>query len=156
MDASELVENNVCAKDIRDKLLKALNLGPGEFATALGINYQRIYDLGSGRVKKFNPGMVNLICRVFPQVNPTFLYSGTGPVLINSDKSGGMAETSELISMSKKLIELMEQLNRKDTLLREREETLKLKEAELSKREKDIIKKEEQLRKRTESIAADE
>lgn len=50
-DESEKVENNVDAKSIRDKLLKALHLGPGEFATAIGIHYQRIYDIGSGRTK---------------------------------------------------------------------------------------------------------
>lgn len=55
MNESEKVENNVDAKTIRDRLLKALHLGPGELATALGINYQRIYDLGSGRTKSSIP-----------------------------------------------------------------------------------------------------
>lgn len=138
MHESEKVENVVCARDIRNKLLEALHLGPGEFATALGINYQRIYDLGSGRVKKFNPGMVKLICTKFPQVNPTFLFSGKGDVLLEDPNAKALdaSTTSDLISMSKRLISLMEQLNEKDAKLREREDAIQRKEEELDAREK--------------------
>lgn len=64
MTDEEKVANCVDAKQIREELLEALHMTAGEFATALGINYQRIYDLGSGRTKKFNPGMVRLITRL--------------------------------------------------------------------------------------------
>jgi hypothetical protein len=148
----EKVENVVCAKDIRARLLKALNLGPGELATALGINYQRIYDLGSGRTKKFNPGMVNMICQKFPQVNPTFLYSGEGDVLLptaNNQPSQVVADSgaSEIIGMSKKLIELMEQLSAKDAHLREREIELDQRAADLDERERALKIREMQLEK---------
>lgn len=147
MQDIEKVENVVNAKEIRDQLLKALNLGPGELATALGINYQRIYDLGSGRTKKFNPGMVNLITSKFPQVNPTFLYTGKGDVLFPdySAQPIGSKETGELISMSRKLIELMEQLNIKDAHLRERESVLDRRAAELDRREAEVAKREKSL-----------
>ncbi len=150
MQESEKVENVVCAREIRDKLLKALNLGPGEFATALGINYQRIYDLGSGRTKKFNPGMVNLITGRFPQVNPTFLYSGKGEVLLDNEPAQtgtSSKDASDIISMSKKLIELMEQLNLKDLHLRERESKLDEREAALDERERSIERREKNLDK---------
>lgn len=143
MHESEKVENILCAREIRDKLLEALNLGPGEFATALGINYQRIYDLGSGRTKKFNPGIVNIITTRFPQVNPTFLYTGKGPVLFEQPSAKSPTQdASEIISMSKKLIELMEQLNIKDTHLREREMELNRREEELDRREQELRNKE--------------
>lgn len=147
MEEFEKVENCVNAREIRDKLLKALRLGPGEFATALGINYQRIYDLGSGRTKKFNPGMVNLICRKFPNVNPTFLYSGEGEVLLTPDAPAlpSTAEASEIIAMSRKLIELMEQLNLKDRHLREREIRLEQRKQTLDEREQRIRKREKEL-----------
>lgn len=145
MQEYEKVENVVCAREIRDKLLKALNLGPGEFATALGINYQRIYDLGSGRTKKFNPGIVKLITSRFPQVNPTFLYSGMGEVLLVNEQSQRPLpsnDASEIISMSKKLIELMEQLNLKDLHLREREAELNARADALDAREKQLNERE--------------
>lgn len=145
MQEYEKVENVVCAREIRDKLLKALNLGPGEFATALGINYQRIYDLGSGRTKKFNPGIVKLITSRFPQVNPTFLYSGMGEVLLVNEQSQRPMpsnDASEIISMSKKLIELMEQLNLKDLHLREREAELNVRADVLDAREKQLNERE--------------
>lgn len=145
MQEYEKVENVVCAREIRDKLLKALNLGPGEFATALGINYQRIYDLGSGRTKKFNPGIVKLITSRFPQVNPTFLYSGMGEVLLVNEQSQRPMpsnDASEIISMSKKLIELMEQLNLKDLHLREREAELNARADALDAREKQLNERE--------------
>lgn len=148
MQDIEKVENVVNAKEIRDQLLKALNLGPGELATALGINYQRIYDLGSGRTKKFNPGMVNLITSKFPQVNPTFLYSGKGEVLLpgyGNTSTGGSVETAEIMSMSRKLIELMEQLNIKDAHLREREQQLDRRAEELDRREAEVTKREKSL-----------
>lgn len=147
MKESEKVENNVNAKEIRDRLLKELKLGPGEFATALGINYQRIYDIGSGRTKKFNPGMVNLICSKFPQVNPYFLYTGNGNVFLEDDSNGlsSAKEQIEIINMSKKLIELMEQLNQKDIHLREREQKLNARAAELDEREQELRKREIQL-----------
>lgn len=104
MNESEKVENNVNAKEIRDKLLKALHLGPGELATALGVNYQRVYDLGSGRTKKFNPGMVNLIVSKFPQVNATFLYTGKGePLKVGASVAASPSDVSEIISMSRQL-----------------------------------------------------
>lgn len=148
MQEIEKVENVLCAKEIRDTLLKALQLGPGEFATALGINYQRIYDLGSGRTKKFNPGIVNLICKKFPQVNPTYLYTGKGQVLfedVPQRVSSNSSDTSDIILMSKKLIALMEQLNEKDAILRERETLLNKREAELHIREQQILAREKDL-----------
>lgn len=146
MQEIEKVENVLCAKEIRDSLLKALHLGPGEFATALGINYQRIYDLGSGRTKKFNPGIVNLICKKFPQVNPTYLYSGKGPILLETaTTNSSVSDTADIIAMSKKLIELMEQINAKDSSLREREFELAKREFELTKREQLIREREKSL-----------
>lgn len=146
MNEIEKAENVVCAREIRDKLLKALNLGPGELATALDINYQRIYDLGSGRTKKFNPGIVKLICSKFPQVNPTFLFSGKGEVFLDTPQPAHVpGDPAEIISMSKKLIELMEQLNKKDTHLREREERLDERTRMIEEREKLILKREIEL-----------
>ena len=47
---------------IIQEVLAAVGLTAPKFADALGINYQRIFDLMRGRTKKFNPGIVNLSC----------------------------------------------------------------------------------------------
>lgn len=147
----EKVGNCVDAKAIREKMLEALHLTAGEFATALGINYQRIYDLGTGRTKKFNPGMVRLITKTFPQVNPHFLYTGEGPVLLanSGGQQGGIgtAELTEIISMSKRLLQLMERLDSKDSDLRARENDLIAREANISKREQAVNERELELLK---------
>lgn len=152
MTDEEKVANCVDAKLIREQLLEALHLTAGEFATALGINYQRIYDLGSGRTKKFNPGMVRLITKTFPQVNPHFLYTGNGPVLIGSGGGGqsglGASELSEMMSMSKRLLQLMERLDAKDSALRDRENDIIAREAAVSQREREVNQRELALQKR--------
>ncbi|WP_303034982.1 hypothetical protein [uncultured Duncaniella sp.] len=157
MTDEEKVANCVDAKQIREELLEALHMTAGEFATALGINYQRIYDLGSGRTKKFNPGMVRLITKTFPQVNPHFLYTGNGPVLTSNgggQQNGlGVAELSEIMSMSKRLLQLMERLDAKDSDLRERENNLIARESAVSEREQAINERELALSKRELSLS---
>ncbi len=153
MKEEEKVANCVDAISIREQLLEALHMTAGELATALGINYQRIYDLGTGRTKKFNPGMVRLITKTFPQVNPHYLYTGNGPVLLpnggNNQGAGiGTPELSEIISMSKRLLQLMERLDAKDSDLRERENKLIARETEVSERERVANERELELRKR--------
>lgn len=151
MTDEEKVANCVDAKQIREQLLESLHLTAGEFATALGINYQRIYDLGTGRTKKFNPGMVRLITKVYPQVNPHFLYTGNGPVLLpNGGTQQGMggAELTEIMSMSKRLLQLMERLDEKDSALRTRESDLIARESALNQREQAVNEKELSVLKR--------
>jgi hypothetical protein len=143
MREEELAANCVDAKAILTKLLAELDLSQSELATALSINYQRIYDLGSGRTKKFNPGMVRLITKVFPNVNPNFLYTGNGDVLLANDNSvPNSSGWAELLSMSKRLLQMMERLDLRDTELRERERKLAEREARISEREHDMYIKE--------------
>ncbi len=153
MKESEKVENNVDAKTIRDRLLKALHLGPGELATALGINYQRIYDLGSGRTKKFNPGMVNMIVAKFPQVNATFLYTGKGEPLKEGATIPSTSEVSELISMSRQLIDMMERLTARSETLDQRALRLEIKERELNDRERHLNERERALSERAAELS---
>lgn len=154
MNESEKVENNVDAKAIRDKLLKALHLGPGELATALGINYQRIYDLGSGRTKKFNPGMVNMIVSKFPQVNPTFLYTGKGePLKPETASLANTSDVSEIITMSRQLIDMMERLTSRSEQIDQRTLRLEVRERELNDRERDLIAREKALAEQLAKLA---
>ena len=146
MREEELAANCVDAKAILTKLLGELDLSQAELATALGINYQRIYDLGCGRTKKFNPGMVRLITKVFPKVNPNFLYSGIGDVLMpNETVSVSSVELTEMMSMSRRLLQLMERLDQRDAELRERDAELRERERLIADREAKINEREHNL-----------
>lgn len=154
MKESEKVGNVIDAKAIRDRLLKALHLGPGELATALGINYQRIYDLGSGRTKKFNPGMVNMIVSKFPQVNATFLYTGKGePLKSDAGQLASQSDVSEIITMSRQLIDMMEKLTARSELLDQRTLRLEIRERELNDRERHLLELEKHLASLQENLS---
>ncbi len=144
MTEEEKVRNCVDARLIREKLLEALHLTAGELAKATGIGYQRIYDLGSGRTQKFNPGVVRAITKAFPRVNPHFLYSGDGPVLLPESEEDSAESTSslkrigEMLQMQNRLMLMMEKIAAKQAELIERELRLMQRERELLKREAEL------------------
>lgn len=151
MKENEKAENNVDAKVIITEVLNAVGMNAPTFAGKIGINYQRIFDLQRGRTKKFNPGVVNLICKAFPQINKTYLYTGEGPVLLPTDE-GPKTETVDMngmISMSQQVIDLFQQtvtrvqeLQDKAAELAEKERKLWEKEIELVRREAEVEKRE--------------
>ena len=151
MRENEKAENNVDAKVIIAEVLSAVGLNAPSFASKIGINYQRIFDLQRGRTKKFNPGVVNLICKAFPQINKNYLYTGEGPVLLPAEEKPKTAEVdmNGMISMSQQVIDLFQQtVNRVQELqdkaaeLAEKERKLWQKEIELVKREAEVEKRE--------------
>lgn len=156
MEKSEYAENNVNARDIIANVLKALGMNAPSFAKATGINYQRIFDLQRGRTKKFNPGVVNMICNAFPQVNKNYLYTGDGEVLTTSVPadliSNPTSQSQEASAVMSKAMTLMQQVLDKDkaldakaSALAKRELDLAHKELELAQREANIIRKEAEL-----------
>lgn len=126
MKDEEKADRNVDARIIIDEVLKTVGMTPPKFAEAIGINYQRVFDLQRGRTKKFNPGVVNKICTRFPQISKTYLYTGEGDVTVDvasipASASGiDSASMAEFMSMSHKLLQLMEQLQAKDSMLSDR------------------------------------
>ena len=142
------------------EVLAAVGMTAPKFADALGINYQRIFDLMRGRTKKFNPGIVSLICEKFPEVNKTFLFTGEGNVL-NTPKEevvevveetpthettvvpdGGIADISGLLH---KVVDMLDQVNERAARLTEFERELNEREATLNARELDLDQREEEL-----------
>lgn len=82
MKESEKADKNVNAREIIANVLKELGMNAPSFATATGIAYQRIFDLQRGRTKKFNPGVVNMICEAFPpSTRPTSILVRVGYVI---------------------------------------------------------------------------
>lgn len=148
MKESEKADKNVNAREIIANVLKELDMNAPSFSTATGISYQRIFDLQRGRTKKFNPGVVNMICDAFPAINKSYLYTGEGPVMVNGkpqelDSSiGAGASHSEIANMLNKVLDLSKQVSDKEKAIEEKtrellekERELLIKEVELSKRE---------------------
>ena len=152
MKESEKVEKNVNAREIIANVLKELGMNAPSFATATGIAYQRIFDLQRGRTKKFNPGVVNMICNAFPSINKAYLYTGEGTVFLSdnpyeADSLLGAKATSpeEMTKMLNKVLDLSKQISDKDKVLDDKMQKLLVKERELMDREIELAKKEIEL-----------
>lgn len=144
---NEKAEKNVDARAIINAVLAHAGMRAPSFAKAIGINYQRIFDLQNGRTKKFNPGVVNLICARFPEINKTYLYTGEGE-LVNSDYqeiltpgSGPSTQLSELIKMQQKLMNMLQSITDRESQLMERLLDVQERERLLNEREIALDKK---------------
>ena len=147
MKESEKVEKNVNAREIIANVLKELGMNAPSFATATGIAYQRIFDLQRGRTKKFNPGVVNMICQAFPSINKTYLYTGEGSVMssnkpldLDNTVGANIASQDEIAKMLNKVLDLSKQVSDKD--VEEKMQKLLVKERELMDKEIELAKRE--------------
>lgn len=155
MKESEKAEKNVNAREIIANVLAELGMNAPSFSTATGISYQRIFDLQRGRTKKFNPGVVNMICAAFPTINKTYLYTGEGPVF-TTDKpheldnaiGGNVASSDEIAKMLNKVLDLSKQVTDKDKAVEEKMQKLLDKERELMAKEIELAKREIELEHR--------
>lgn len=142
-------------RNIIKNVLEAVGMTAPKFAEALGINYQRVFDLQRGRTKKFNPNIAALICEKFPQINKSYLFTGEGSVLVNVAETvpveqvpaepaadGGLADISALLH---RLADMMDQVNERSARLTEFERQLNEREAALNARELDIEQREDDL-----------
>lgn len=172
MKESERADRNVDARAIIEAVLNHVGMRAPSFAKAIGINYQRIFDLQSGRTKKFNPGVVNLICTRFPEINKTYLYTGEGSLVLKGTENetpvqtpgaGPSSQLAEMLAMQHKLMEMFKSLtdreadlNERLVDLQERERELNSREAELDKREADLdrILEENGLKKDSDAMEA--
>lgn len=155
MKESEKADKNVNAREIMANVLKELGMNAPSFSTATGIAYQRIFDLQRGRTKKFNPGVVNMICAAFPSINKTYLYTGEGPVMVNGkpqelDSSIGACITSpgEIANMLNKVLDLSKQVSDKEKAINEKAQQLLEKERELLNKEIELARRELELEQR--------
>lgn len=64
-----------------------LNLGikAPTFAKRIGVKYQRILDIQSGKVKKISGELANYIINTYPQFDINWLLTGEGSMLKNTD-----------------------------------------------------------------------
>lgn len=152
MKESEKADKNVNAREIIANVLKELGMNAPSFATATGIAYQRIFDLQRGRTKKFNPGVVNMICEAFPSINKAYLYTGEGSVLssgkpqeLDNSIGGNITSQDEIAKMLNKVLDLSKQINDKDRVVEEKMQKILVKERELMDKEMELAKREIEL-----------
>lgn len=144
---------------IIDRVLKAVGLNAPTFAKTIGVNYQRIFDLQRGRVKKFHPEIVRKIIEKWPSMNANFIYTGEGEVMLKpgepvpqpsiEDMVNGAVEkildTEEFKSRLKLVDEREQILNKRENMLAEREAKVTSMYSELIERDKELREKEKKL-----------
>lgn len=144
---------------IIDRVLKAVGLNAPTFAKTIGVNYQRIFDLQRGRVKKFHPEIVRKIIEKWPNMNANFIYTGEGEVMLKpgepvpqpsiEDMVNGAVEKildTEEFKSRLKLVDQREQiLNKRENMLAEREAKVTSMYSELIERDKELREKEKKL-----------
>lgn len=144
---------------IIDRVLKAVGLNAPTFAKTIGVNYQRIFDLQRGRVKKFHPEIVRKIIEKWPNMNANFIYTGEGEVMLKpgepvpqpsiEDMVNGAVEkildTEEFKSRLKLVDEREQILNKRENMLAEREAKVTSMYSELIERDKELREKEKKI-----------
>ena len=144
---------------IIDRVLKAVCLNAPTFAKTIGVNYQRIFDLQRGRVKKFHPEIVRKIIEKWPNMNANFIYTGEGEVMLKPGEPVPQPSIEEMVNGAVekildteefksrlKLVDEREQiLNKRENMLAEREAKVTSMYSELIERDKELREKEKKL-----------
>lgn len=155
MKEEYLEKNNYDVTEIIEKVLQAVGMNAPEFSRTIDVNYQRIYDLQRGRIRKFTPGLVNKITTKFPNINKFFLYTGDGDVLLEEKtpqpKKPARAKeehNAEITALYTKILSLLEQVQSTNTEIFDKNAELLLRESELNERERRLNELEVGIRRR--------
>lgn len=149
------------ASEAIEALLKEIGLNAPTFAKEIGLNYQRIYDIQSGRVKKINEAVARKIRERYPRVNPNFLFTYEFPITLEPGQSP-KPQTENVRDMVDQAVERLmntdeykERVNNvaereakvlaREERMSELQETVSKQMIDISEREKLLRAKEEQL-----------
>ena len=69
-----------------NEILLNLGIKAPTFAKRIGVKYQRILDIQSGKVKKISGELANYIINTYPQFDINWLLTGEGSMLKNIDQ----------------------------------------------------------------------
>lgn len=149
------------ASEAIEALLKEVGLNAPTFAKEIGLNYQRIYDVQSGRVKKINEAVARRIRERYPRVNPNFLFTYELPVMLEPGQSpkpqaenvrdmvdeavGRIMGTEEYKNRILNVAEREANVLKREERMSELQETVSKQMTDISEREKLLRAKEEQL-----------
>ncbi len=149
------------ASEAIEALLKEIGLNAPTFAKEIGLNYQRIYDIQSGRVKKVNEAVARRIRERYPRVNPNFLFMYELPIMLDpretprprAENVQAMVDeaverimgTEEYKNRILNVAEREQNVLRREERMSELQETVSKQMTDISDREKMLRAKEEQL-----------
>lgn len=74
-----------------NEILLNLGIKAPTFAKQIGVKYQRILDIQSGKVKKISGELANHITNTYPQFDINWLLTGEGSML--KDNNNGVTQT---------------------------------------------------------------
>ena len=120
---------------IIDRVLKAVGLNAPTFAKTIGVNYQRIFDLQRGRVKKFHPEIVRKIIEKWPNMNANFIYTGEGEVMLKPGEPVPQPSIEDMVNGAVEKILDTEEFKSRLKLVDEREQILNKRENMLAERD---------------------
>ncbi|KAA6300973.1 MAG: hypothetical protein EZS26_002865 [Candidatus Ordinivivax streblomastigis] len=113
--------------DIINKILNELEIKAPTLANNIGFDYQRIFDIQSGKTKKISGEVANAIISVYPKFNITWILTGEGEML---NWSYGV----ELPAIDSSIIIPVEVWN----LIKEQNQTMRKQANSLEKKDKQI------------------
>lgn len=85
--------------EIISLILSDLGIKAPTFAKTIGVQYQRILDIQSGKTKRISPKLVDNIVEAYPKYNKVWLLTGEGEMIKNSgnfiqgDVNGGVVQS---------------------------------------------------------------
>lgn len=74
--------NKLSGKEIIEGILSELGIKAPTFASNIGVDYQRIFDIQREKTKKISSSVANSIITHYPQFNIQWLLSGEGDMLV--------------------------------------------------------------------------
>ena len=128
------------ASEAINAVLQEVGLNAPTFAKNIGVNYQRVYDIQAGRVKKINSEIVRKIREKYPRVNPNFLYDYEYPVMMEP----GAVPTPQPESVN----DMVDVAVQKIMATEEYQNRI----SNISNREKKVLEREERLQSMQENI----
>lgn len=81
-----------------NEILLNLGIKAPTFAKRIGVKYQRILDIQSGKVKKISGELANYIINTYPQFDINWLLTGEGSMLKNTDQPVGQGGEDATLS----------------------------------------------------------
>ena len=149
------------ASEAIEAVLKEVGLNAPTFAKEIGLNYQRIYDIQSGRVKKINEAVARKIRERYPRVNPNFLFTYEYPIMLEpgehprpqtenvrdmvDEAVGRIMETEEYKQRIQNVAEREQNVLKREERMSQLQETVSKQMTDIIEREKLLRAKEEQL-----------
>ena len=159
-------------KDIIGLILNDLGIKAPTFASSIGLKYQRILDIQSGKTKKISPTVADAIIEKYPQYSKIWLLTGEGS-RIREDKSANVLgnnngiNNSGTINMSHSTIDnrsyysdspdvLRAEIDRLDQIIETKEGIIKSQEERIKSQEERIKSQEERIKSQEERIKSQE